>query len=236
MDRATTGSAGAFFPGRASGTVFMGGSEGVLNASDHPSVWRLVPERDRATILWEEHCAGLIRAGHLKGASRDRFLSLVGHAGQRLDVGGIGIHPITPFVESRTFELADSGPTALILPVRPAPNARGVPLIDLAAWLPRTNEVYRRLGIGDLLGEWAAWPGFSGDRPVTVSEDPGSWARANGESVFLLDWNRAWSLLSHLPALAAPTVAFGRRLQAIMEPPPVHRPVVYVPEGAGAHE
>jgi hypothetical protein len=199
---------------------------------DSPTAHRIAAENAHTGVLRGELLTCLEAADRLAGPARDRFRALVGHAGMRLDVGGVGIHHITPHAQSRTFVFSPTGPLALILPVRSVPNDRGAPLLDLAAWLPRTGEVFCRLGATDLLGEWAAWPAT--DSPVTVFADPGAWARANGDGVFLLTWGKAWNLLHHLTALVAPTVEFGRRLDAAMQPPPQRRPQIYVREEAVA--
>lgn len=183
-----------------------------------------------SATLRAELLAALAAADRLPPSARRRLHALVGHVGQRLDVGGIGVHAISPDIKSALFELAESGPQAVILPLRSGPNSHDVPLEDLAAWFPREGIVLTRLG-SPVLG-WAHNDPIAPDGPVRVYADPGAWARSNGIGVVILDWSKAWSELGHLSALTADSVTLGQRLEKALLPPKSHRPRLFVRQEA----
>lgn len=176
--------------------------------------------------LRKEHRAAIDAADRLPRREKERLWTRVGNMGQRLDVGGVGVHPIAPSLTSGRFELAEVGPLALIIPVRPAPNDIGIPLLDLCAWLPKEGRVFTRFGAG-VLG-WDHVSPVNPDGPVMVHPDPGAWCRANGQGVVLVDWQRAWPELGHLPALVVDSVSFGERLKGALQPPEVPLPRIFV--------
>lgn len=196
---------------------------------DSPTAARIhqdVAEGRRIEVIREEHRTALAAADRLQGPAKDRFRSLVGHVGQRLAVGGIGVHPIAQVNGTGRFELAENGPQALILPVRLGPNRLGIPLTDLLAWVPREELLLTRYGT-PVLG-WDHLSAVCPDAPILVHADPGTWCRANGQGIVVLDWTRAWGELGHLPTLAVDTVEFGRFVEGALKPPPVRRPRILV--------
>lgn len=194
---------------------------------------RAAAEGRCARALREELWEALARADGLDRPAKLRLWSLVGHVGQRLDIGGIGVSPVAMDTIAGDWRPADDGPLALIIPVHDGPNAHGVPLLDLVAWLPRTGAVCRRTGIADLLGAWNVAPPLSPSL-VTVHPDPGAWARAGGSGVMVLDFKRAWHVLGHVSRLAVHSVEFGLHLDRALKPPPVRRPEIVVMREAAA--
>ncbi len=178
----------------------------------------------------------LARADALPPTAKARHRDLVGLVGHRLNVGGVGVSPIVADTTTGTYQPFPGGALmALIVPVREAPNDRSVPLLDLLAWLPRTGEIFTRLGNADILG-WQHVEPLPPDGPVRVHTTPGTWCRSGGDGVVVIDWRRCRSQLGHLSAVAvdADAMDLGRRLDAALKPPPGHRPEVLVNRGRAA--
>jgi len=183
-----------------------------------------------AQRLRDEHDEAIAAVCRLPQRDRGAFWDLVGHPGERLDVGGIGLGQISPDRTRHLYEPCDeSGPTALIFAARDLPLRGGGQVLDLVAWLPRSGEIFCRFGAVDVFGEWHLAVPLVLDEPLVVFADPGSWARANGAGICILDWARARSSLRHVPAFLAPDVDFGRRLREMLVPQIPRRPRILVP-------
>jgi len=190
-----------------------------------PTAHRITEDGGTTRMLHSEHLFGLANADRLTGPAKARFRELLPPIYLRFDIGGIGVAAVNPS-PADTYELAEVGPKALIFPCRGYPGTHPEPLIDLVAWNPRTGELYRRLGIADLLGGWHVMPPASD--VVKVYSDPASWARAGGDGVVVLDWGRVHFALGHVRKLVADDVALGRRLRDAMTPPAPRLPRILV--------
>ena len=182
-----------------------------------------------ARQLHDEHLAAVEAVDRLELGKKRHFWGLVGHPGQRLDVGGIGLQPIRGDHRTGLYEPTEDGPRAIIFPARNLPHCLGGELVDLVAFLPGSGEIFRRRGVADMLGEW--WGSPPVYEAVTVFMDPAEWARSNGAGVVLLDWTNAWSAIGHIDCLAVLDVPAGQRLRSALNPPPApRRPRILVAE------
>jgi len=116
-------------------------------------------------------------------------------------------------------------------------------LLDLAAWVPQQRRVFTRLGLADVLGEWALW-GLeclpTDSRQLRVFRDPIEWAAAGvwegpgergGHGVCILDWNRAAARLRQFVNsidFITSDIETGRRLREALTPPPPPCPSILV--------
>lgn len=181
----------------------------------------------------DEMAAAAAAVDRLPSDAKDRLYHLVGHPGQRLAVGGVGLLTIRVDFVTGTYQPAEVGQKALIFCARDIPANLGGRLIDLVAWQPRTGETFRRLGTTDLLGEWVL--STTEQEPPTVFENPATWAKADGQGIAILDWHAAYRHLGHVPALAVQDVAFGQRLRAALRPPAMPRPTIFIGNMGGQH-
>ena len=197
-----------------------------------PTAARRAADGRTTRLLHEEHLFGLAAADRLTGPAKVRYTDLVPQTIQRFDtVGGVGVASIRPHGDG-TYELAEIGIGALIFAVRDLPASLGGSLLDLVAYLPKTGEVYRRLGASDLLGAWHAAP--PAEDSVRVFSSPVEWARAGAVGVVVLAWDRVPLAIGHARRLVAVAddpavaVALGRRLRDALVPSAPRLPRILV--------
>jgi hypothetical protein len=86
---------------------------------------------------------------------------------------------------------------------------------DLAAWEPKTGRLALWLGRVSMLGQDNLY-GWRLGKPLMVHETPLEWLQAGRDGVFVIDPQRASSLLRMVEPLGVKRPDFGRRLQAAL--------------------
>ena len=184
---------------------------------------------DRMTWqLRSEHDAALEIVCRLPQVERRAFWNLIGRPGERLDVGGVGLIPIQIDYRSGLYEPAEAGIRAIIIPIKDRPNRDRAQLLDLAAWLPGSNEIFLRQGNAAALGEW--WLGPLPPSAMRVFSTPAGWCKSNAAGMMLVDWSKAWQMLNTFDTLIADSLELARRLKRSVRPPRIPVPNIYVDE------
>ena len=161
-----------------------------------------------------------------------------------MGLGG-GVQRILPHADGLYTPCDDGSVAAIIIPVWSG-AAPGSPddLVDLAAWVPTSGNIYTRRGLPDVLGEWSislAEPCMGVARPLAVFADPGAWARTatwddqGGHGIVFIDWSRARSILGHLIGVVdfvCDSIITGQRLRAALAPPPTRKARILVHQDA----
>lgn len=115
-----------------------------------------------------------------------------------------------------TFEPADDGVEAVLLPVR-----RDRMLIDVVAWpLNQPRKWRTRRGIATVLGGDAIRRAFHLNRAILIHEMPVQWLAAGRCGAVVLDVAAARFELATAPRLAVSNQAFGERLDRLLNQPP----------------
>jgi hypothetical protein len=205
--------------------------------------------------LFEELDAAVVRAQAPAARAWRQAQGFPRHAAL-MGLGG-GVGRIEPAVDGSFSPVADGEPggwPAILFPawVGPAP---GFPeeVFDIVAWVPSQGRTYTRLGLADLMGEWALWQCECIPEPpatLRIYPDPVAWAAAGewdgpcargGQGIVVLDWGRARSRLAPLVGdvrFIVDDVATGRRVRDLLTPPPPPTPIILVADrqSEGAHE
>jgi hypothetical protein len=187
--------------------------------------------------LFEEYDAAIRRAGSPEArAWREPFFP---RSAVLMGLGG-SLARINTDRSGRYEPTDEGGHPAILCPIweGPAPG-RPEDLIDLVAWVPKTNRMFSRLGHAEVIGEYALLPPIWD--PVRVFPDPGAWARAatwddnGGHGIVVVRWDRVWHRLGGLPSIVVDDIALGQRLrEALKPPPPPPAPRILVAASASA--
>jgi len=163
---------------------------------------------------------------HLGGLGLSRAILALGRAAAGQD------WPDAP--RPTLWHPAEAGVSVLLIPVWA--EGPGSALLDLVAWNPRTDEIASRTGHAAILGEDVVAEALAHEAdgltcPVAVADGPRDWLRdraADRDSVFMIDWGRAWAALGPLSTLVAASIELGERLDKHVRPPRLRRPRIQV--------
>lgn len=94
-------------------------------------------------------------------------------------------------------------------------------LIDLVAWLPKSNELASWLGVAFCLGDERQIDGPYLGEPLKVWRSPVSWLRAERRGIVIVERNRAFDRLRDVPELLCEDPDHAHALRGVVSSPPI---------------
>ena len=172
--------------------------------------------------LFREYATAVRR---IEGQHLDRLMSLEAPWGFWDNCGAPGVASISPLPDG-SFDFADKGDSAVILPVYDSETPAWAPLeqrldglFDILAFNPAQPDCWwLRRGQTMLLGSIYIALALREGCALPLYSNPMRWLQADGEGVVILDWGMAPALLCDVDQFLVEDVEIGDQLEAALRP------------------